>query len=75
MKLLKIIGGLIVVFGACITLATPFILLIGFGMLDIPPDTLPGIEITQFSGLITAVVVFIVGAIIAVIGKFLWERE
>ena len=75
MNLLKIVGGLIMVFGASITLVSPFILLIGIGMLEIPPDTLSGIEITQLSGLIMAVVVFIVGYIIVVIGKILWERE
>ena len=75
MKLLKILGGLIIIFGGSITLTTPFILLVGFGMLDIPPDTLPGIEITLFSALLLAVVVFIFGYIIVVIGKVLWERE
>ena len=75
MKLLKIVGGLIMVFGASITLVSPFILLIGLGMLEIPPDTLSGIEITQLFGLIMAVVVFIVGYIIVVVGKILWELE
>ena len=37
--------------------------------------TLSEIEITQLSGLIMAVVVFIVGYIIVVVGKILWERE
>jgi len=75
MKLLKIIGGIIIIFGASITLVSPFILLIGFGMLDLPPNTLSGIEISQLSGLIMAGVVFIVGAVIAIIGKSLWEKE
>jgi hypothetical protein len=75
MKLVNILGGLLMIFGGSITLTTPFILLVGFGMLDIPPDILPGIEITLFSALLVAVVVFIVGYIIVVIGKLLWERE
>lgn len=75
MKLIKVIGGIIIIFGACITLVSPLILLIGFGMLEIPPDTLSGIEISQLSGIIMAGIVFIVGAFIAIIGKFLWERK
>ncbi len=75
MNLIKIVGGLIVIFGACITLVSPLILLIGLGMVDNIPNTLLGIELTQFTGIVMAGVVFIVGAIIVLVGKGLWERE
>ncbi|MFX1283476.1 MAG: hypothetical protein ACFFB5_07470 [Promethearchaeota archaeon] len=75
MNLLKIVGGLIIILGACITLISPFILLVGLGMLENTSDTFLGFEITQFTGIVLAGVVFIVGAIIVLIGKGLWGRE
>ncbi len=75
MNLIKIVGGLIIVFGASITLVSPFILLIGLGMFEDIPNTLLGFELTQFTGIVIAGVVFIVGAIIVLVGKVLWERE
>lgn len=75
MNLIKIVGGLIVIFGACITLVSPLILLIGLGMVENIPNNLLGFELTQFTGIVMAGVVFIVGAIIVLVGKSLWERE
>lgn len=75
MNLLKIVGGLIVILGACITLVSPLILLIGIGMLENVSNNFLGIELTQFTGIVIAGVVFIVGAIIALVGKVLWERD
>jgi len=75
MNLLKIVGGLIIVLGASITLVSPLILIIGLGMLENVPNTLFGYELTQFTGIVMAGVVFIVGAIIVLVGKVLWERE
>ncbi|MFW9904343.1 MAG: hypothetical protein ACFFFH_08435 [Candidatus Thorarchaeota archaeon] len=75
MNFLKIIGGLIIILGACITLASPLILFLGLGMLENTPNSLFGFELTQFSGIVMAGVVFIIGAIIVLVGKVLWERE
>ncbi len=75
MKILKIFGGIIIVIGACITLLSPFLLLIGLGMLDFTSDLPFGIELTEITGIVYAAVVFIVGAVIALLGKVLWERD
>lgn len=75
MGLLKIIGGVIVFIGACITLTSPFILLIGLGMLGDDFNTILGVNLTQTAGIVTAVVVFVIGAIVAVVGKVIMERD
>ena len=75
MNLLKLVGGLIIIFGASITLVSPLILLIGLGMLETVPNTFLGFELTQFTGIVITGVVFIAGAIIVFIGKVLWERD
>ena len=75
MKILKIVGGLIAIIGACITLTSPFLLLIGIGTIEIDPDTFSGIDLTETTGIILAVIAFIIGAIIAIFGKILWDRD
>ena len=75
MNFLKLVGGLIIICGASITLVSPLILIIGLGMLENVPNTILGYELTQFTGIVVAGVIFIVGAIIVLVGKVLWERE